>query len=69
MEISSCEKVTFDAAYDRERVTAYLFLPKNASPPFQTVVYYPALLAFTRQARDFIPEVTLSVVDVPGLDV
>ncbi|HHT9132766.1 MAG TPA: radical SAM protein, partial [Candidatus Tripitaka californicus] len=30
---------------------------------------YPSLLAFTRQARDFIPEVTLSVVDVPGLDV
>jgi TatD DNase family protein len=29
---------------------------------------YPALLAFTRQARDFIPEVTLSVVAVPGLD-
>jgi formylglycine-generating enzyme required for sulfatase activity/dienelactone hydrolase len=52
MEISSCEKVTFDAAYDRERVTAYLFLPKNASPPFQTVVYYPALLAFFHDKLD-----------------
>lgn len=30
---------------------------------------YPALLAFTRRAKDCIPEVTLSVVDVPGLDV
>jgi len=29
MDISSCEKVTFDAAYDGDRVTAYLFLPKN----------------------------------------
>jgi hypothetical protein len=46
MEISSREKVTFDAAYDGERVTAYLFLPKNGSPPFQVVVYYPGLLAF-----------------------
>jgi dienelactone hydrolase len=35
------EKVTFDAAYGQERVTAYLFFPKNASPPFQTVVYFP----------------------------
>ncbi len=35
------EKVTFDAAYGGERVTAYLFLPTNARPPFQTVVYFP----------------------------
>jgi dienelactone hydrolase/predicted Ser/Thr protein kinase len=35
------EKITFDAAYDDERVIAYLFLPKNAKPPFQTVIYFP----------------------------
>jgi predicted esterase len=35
------EKVTFNAAYGDERVIAYLYLPKNASPPFQTVVYFP----------------------------
>jgi dienelactone hydrolase len=35
------EKITFDAAYGGERVIAYLFLPKNASPPFQTVIYFP----------------------------
>ena len=35
------EKVSFDAAYGGERVTAYLFLPKGASPPFQVVVYFP----------------------------
>jgi eukaryotic-like serine/threonine-protein kinase len=46
MEISSREKVTFDAAYGRERVTAHLFLPKNASPPFQIVAYYPGVMAF-----------------------
>jgi formylglycine-generating enzyme required for sulfatase activity/dienelactone hydrolase len=35
------EKVSFDAAYGRERVLAYLFLPKRHQGPFQTVVYFP----------------------------
>lgn len=35
------ERVSFDAAYDGERVLAHLFLPENVSPPFQTVVYFP----------------------------
>jgi len=35
------EKITLDAAYENERVIAYLFLPKNAQPPFQTVIYFP----------------------------
>ncbi|MCG6989659.1 MAG: protein kinase [Gemmatimonadetes bacterium] len=35
------QRVTFDAAYGHERVIAYLFLPRNARPPYQTVVYYP----------------------------
>ena len=35
------EKVSFDAAYGGERVTAFLFLPGNAHPPFQTVIYFP----------------------------
>jgi dienelactone hydrolase len=35
------ERVSFNAAYGGERVVAYLFLPKNAVPPFQTVVYFP----------------------------
>jgi eukaryotic-like serine/threonine-protein kinase len=39
------EKVSFDAAYGKERVTAYLFLPKNSSPPFQTIVYFPGSYA------------------------
>ncbi len=37
----SREKVTFDAAYGVDRVIAHIFLPKNASPPFQSVVYFP----------------------------
>jgi formylglycine-generating enzyme required for sulfatase activity/cephalosporin-C deacetylase-like acetyl esterase len=35
------EKISFNAAYGNERVVAYLFLPKNYSPPYQTVVYFP----------------------------
>jgi dienelactone hydrolase len=37
------EKVSFDAAYGDERVLAHLFLPGNASPPYQTVVYFPGI--------------------------
>jgi dienelactone hydrolase len=35
------EKITFRAAYGNERVIAFLFLPKNRKPPYQTVVYFP----------------------------
>jgi hypothetical protein len=40
------EKITFTAAYGGERVIAYLYLPKNSKPPFQTVIYSPSLVAF-----------------------
>jgi DNA-binding winged helix-turn-helix (wHTH) protein len=35
------EKITFDAAYDRQRVPAWLYVPKTAKPPYQTIVYVP----------------------------
>jgi dienelactone hydrolase len=35
------QRITYDAAYNHERISAYLYLPKNAAPPFQTVVYFP----------------------------
>ncbi|MGB6033232.1 MAG: bifunctional serine/threonine-protein kinase/formylglycine-generating enzyme family protein, partial [Bacteroidota bacterium] len=35
------EKISFDAAYGGERVLAYLFLPANTQPPYQTVIYFP----------------------------
>lgn len=40
------EKVSFRAAYGNERVTAYLFLPKNVNQPLQTVVTFPGTYAF-----------------------
>jgi eukaryotic-like serine/threonine-protein kinase len=33
------EKVSFTAAYGGERVLGYLYLPKRAAPPYQTIVY------------------------------
>jgi dienelactone hydrolase len=41
------EKVSYRAAYGDERIPAYVFLPKNATPPYQTVVLFP-----TSYARD-----------------
>ena len=57
------EKVSFDAAYGNEKVVAYLFLPKNAAPPFQTLVYFPGSYAIwlrssediALQMPDFLP--------------
>jgi eukaryotic-like serine/threonine-protein kinase len=36
------EKITFDAAYGGQRMSAYLFLPKNVRPPYQTVLFFPS---------------------------
>ena len=55
-EDGSVEKVSFDAAYGGERVTAYLFLPKGASPPFQVVVYFPdAAAVHMRSSAEGVP--------------
>ncbi len=35
------ERLSFDAAYGKERVLAHLFLPSNGTPPYQTVIYFP----------------------------
>jgi dienelactone hydrolase len=37
------EKITFNSAYGKERVIGYLFLPKNSSPPFQTLIFFPGM--------------------------
>ena len=39
------ERISFAAAYGDESVPAYLFLPKNAEPPYQTVVFFPSSAA------------------------
>jgi eukaryotic-like serine/threonine-protein kinase len=50
------EKLSFDAAYGGERITAYLFLPQNATPPYQTVVYFPGSAATRMTSSDQIEE-------------
>jgi formylglycine-generating enzyme required for sulfatase activity/dienelactone hydrolase len=39
------EKVSFAAAYGMKRVPAFLFVPKNAKPPYQTIVNFPSAYA------------------------
>jgi predicted esterase len=46
------QKVSFDAAYQGERVVAHLYLPRNAAPPFQTVVYFPGSSGFYADKLD-----------------
>ena len=34
------ERVEFNAVYDDERMIAYLYLPRNAKPPYQSVIFF-----------------------------
>jgi serine/threonine protein kinase/dienelactone hydrolase len=43
------ETVSFNAAYGNERITAYLYLPENATPPYQTIIYFPGAGAITKK--------------------
>ncbi len=51
------EKVTFDAAYNNERMAAYLFLPKKVKPPFQTVVFFPSARVLSIPNSDALGDV------------
>ncbi len=35
------EKVTIDAAYNNERLITYLFIPDDAWPPYQPIIFFP----------------------------
>ena len=34
------EKVTFDAGYNNERMQAWIYLPKEATPPYQPIIFF-----------------------------
>jgi len=52
------EKITFNTAYDNQRMAGYLFLPKKGAPPFETVIYYPgAGIWLTPTSENLGPEV------------
>jgi dienelactone hydrolase len=44
------ETVELNAAYSSERMTVHVFLPKRASPPFQTLVYFPGINALHQRS-------------------
>jgi dienelactone hydrolase len=44
------ERVSFDATYSNQRVTAYLFIPRGSSTPYQTVVYSPSGISFNEKS-------------------
>jgi dienelactone hydrolase len=47
------QTIAFDGAHGGARLRAYLFLPSAGSPPYQTVVFFPAADAFRlRSSRD-----------------
>ena len=48
------EKVSFRAAYGAERVTSYLFLPRNSQPPYSVLVYFPGVSSFFRTSSSTI---------------
>ena len=35
-------KISYDAAYDRQRMAAYLYLPAHVKPPYQAIVFFPS---------------------------
>lgn len=50
------ELVSFDAGYGGERMTAMLFLPRHARPPYQTVVSFPGSTVINeRSSREWEP--------------
>ncbi|MCK4826380.1 SUMF1/EgtB/PvdO family nonheme iron enzyme, partial [bacterium] len=44
------QRISYNTAYGNERMSAYLFLPKNAQPPYQTVLIFPGAHVFSRQS-------------------
>lgn len=50
------EKVTFNAAYGKERILAHLFIPRNGRPPYQTVVFFPGAWAQVKFSSEKIED-------------
>jgi eukaryotic-like serine/threonine-protein kinase len=50
------ERVTFNAPYGEERIIAWLFVPKNARPPYQTVIYFPGSASEWERSSEHIED-------------
>jgi dienelactone hydrolase len=54
----SVEKVIFNSAYGKEKVVAYLYLPKSGYPPYQTLILFPGAYAFNEHDMTKYTETT-----------
>jgi dienelactone hydrolase len=61
------QKIAFDTAYDNGRMTAYLFLPKNSRPPYQTVIYFPGSSAQVQNSSQELEKYVWFEVDLSFL--
>jgi len=53
------EKISYNTAYDNQRMAGYLFLPKKGAPPFETVIYFPsAAVWYIASSKGLVPDVT-----------
>jgi eukaryotic-like serine/threonine-protein kinase len=50
------ETVSYPAPYGDERIVAHLYLPRNALPPYQTIVYFPGTAALSIRDSSTIVE-------------
>jgi formylglycine-generating enzyme required for sulfatase activity/dienelactone hydrolase/tRNA A-37 threonylcarbamoyl transferase component Bud32 len=53
------EKVSFTAAYGRERVSAYLLTPRSGQPPYPVVVFFPGSNAIQQRSSKDLPGMRL----------
>lgn len=60
-EFWTAEKISFDAGYNNERMEAYLYLPKNFMPPYQTILFFPG--SGDIFSKKFDPETAISRID------
>jgi eukaryotic-like serine/threonine-protein kinase len=61
------QKITFDSAEADERITTYLFLPKNSRPPYQTVIYFPGSSAEEQKSSQDLEKYVWFEVDLSFL--
>jgi serine/threonine protein kinase/cephalosporin-C deacetylase-like acetyl esterase len=60
------EKITYTAAYGNEQAISYLYLPKKAKPPFQTVVFFPGSNALALRKFSLYPTAALDAIVKSG---
>jgi len=53
------ERIELDAAYENERLTAFLYIPKGVEPPYETVVYFPGAAAIFRRESPAVDDSSL----------